>query len=562
MKRAWEAVEREAWEEAEVDARAALAIRIAALGPDGALTANALGALAAALDGQQRYEESEALWSRVVSIRRRSGKSVELGDALDGQAAAREGLGRWEEAAPLRRESIAIGEADADDDTDYVEWRRFALAGNLVQQKHFAEAIALFETALPAIDDGSDERGFDLRAPLLDLAIALDDSGEDEKAIAIYRRIARIEETTLGPVHADLGWTLGSLGAALNDLGQSDEAIAILSRSLSIQTAIDPFSLASERAERLLGSVLLGLRSPDAIGHLRRAWEMRRDRSDATTDQTTLAAEWYSDALLLSGRFAEAEALQRSMLEDTEKAGDLAGAAGWATLLAVTLGRRYNWEQSEAFARHALQLAARSVRDVPRVEANAALIMGKALEQRAMPGVEDNYRRALTLFENLSPGDSRNVASALRTLGEFLAGTGRAKEAELLLARGLGMFERIERGESIDGAWTRLALARAVAANGRAEAASGLFERAVAEWRSGFPADHPFLVEALDSQARFELIERENASKARKLLKDAMGIMVARTRRLSFDEDDQRAAKFYRPTFALAVRAAWELRMD
>ena len=58
--------------------------------------------------------------------------------------------------------------------------------------------------------------------------------GQYDRAIELYERALRIQEATLGEMHADTALTIMSMGAAYGKKGQYDRAIAATERALRI----------------------------------------------------------------------------------------------------------------------------------------------------------------------------------------------------------------------------------------------------------------------------------------------------------------------------------------
>ncbi len=58
--------------------------------------------------------------------------------------------------------------------------------------------------------------------------------GQHDRAIELYERALRIEEATLGEMHAETARTITSMGASYGNKGQHDRAIAATERALRI----------------------------------------------------------------------------------------------------------------------------------------------------------------------------------------------------------------------------------------------------------------------------------------------------------------------------------------
>jgi tetratricopeptide (TPR) repeat protein len=146
----------------EVWARKGLAIRLAAQGPDHVDTAADMAALAAILDGQRRFEESEALHLHAVAVfeRQFGPEHIETGMALANLAALRSAQGRISEATELSMRALAIKRHHLGEFHPSVGWSWNNLAvlertrGNATEaETFFARALAILEPRL-----GSDHR--------------------------------------------------------------------------------------------------------------------------------------------------------------------------------------------------------------------------------------------------------------------------------------------------------------------------------------------------------------------------------------------------------------------
>ena len=58
--------------------------------------------------------------------------------------------------------------------------------------------------------------------------------GQDDRAIELYERALRIQEATLGEMHAQTALTISSMGVSYSNKGQHDRAIAETERALRI----------------------------------------------------------------------------------------------------------------------------------------------------------------------------------------------------------------------------------------------------------------------------------------------------------------------------------------
>ena len=66
------------------------------------------------------------------------------------------------------------------------------------------------------------------------MGVSYSKKGQEDRAIELFERALRIQEATLGEMHADTAGTIASMGTAYSNKGQYDRAIAATERALRI----------------------------------------------------------------------------------------------------------------------------------------------------------------------------------------------------------------------------------------------------------------------------------------------------------------------------------------
>jgi tetratricopeptide (TPR) repeat protein len=238
-----------------------------------------------------------------------------------------------------------------------------------------------------------------------------------------------------------------------------------------------------------------------------------------------------ADLLIKLGRFAEAEALLQTLLEENAAEDeDTAFEIEIRNLLGVCLRLDGRHGEAESAYTRALDLAEKTGRRVPATllhnlaglasargdhataehRARAALArrredgqsgfaiavelcgLGDALAGQArFDEAESAYREALDLYARSEQPDHPEVAYALHNLADTLVEQGRAAEAERAYRQSLARKERCFGGDHLEVAASLNNLAALLFENGRGEEARALGRRAVAIARRTLAPEHP-----------------------------------------------------------------------
>ncbi len=205
-------------DEAEEEARRAIASAEASVGPEHPFTADALMLLAIVSHLREELDDALTLYRRVLAIQEA---------ALDPSSPA------------LATTWLNIGNAESD-------------LGRLpAAERAFRRALEITHASLGADNPAC--------VPILhDLALTLASMGEHEQAIAIWHEALDIGRRHLGPDHPRVADALAALGELLVEKGRSDEARPMLEQALAIRSATldatDPLLVDTARSlERAAG---------------------------------------------------------------------------------------------------------------------------------------------------------------------------------------------------------------------------------------------------------------------------------------------------------------------
>ncbi len=225
--------------EAEDLYRQALAVRMAALGPDHPALAATLARLASVHYVRRRFAKAKEEHQRALAIRIQAlgGDHPEVANSLDSLAKAHAALGAYDEARPLHERALAIREAALRVDHPDVADSLNQLANVLAATGAFDEARPLYERALAIREQTLRSNHPSLANSLNNLGTVLTELGEYERAEQLHRRAVTIKEEFGGKDHPDVANSLDDLAATHRRAGAFDEAVAALNQGLQIREA-------------------------------------------------------------------------------------------------------------------------------------------------------------------------------------------------------------------------------------------------------------------------------------------------------------------------------------
>jgi tetratricopeptide (TPR) repeat protein len=101
----------------------------------------------------------------------------------------------------------------------------------------YDRAIELFERALRIEEATLGEMHAQTALTIMSMGTSYGKKGQYDRAIELYERALRIEEATLGEMHAQTALTIINMGTSYGNKGQYDRAIELYERALRIQEA-------------------------------------------------------------------------------------------------------------------------------------------------------------------------------------------------------------------------------------------------------------------------------------------------------------------------------------
>ena len=320
------AIHVEDYERAESAFRAALDLRLAAVGPDdpsvAMLRAN-LGQFAY-LAGE--YDEALELFEQAVRDQERGlgSEHPALADSLGKLANLLFQLDRPLEANPHLERAVAISLASRGEEHPESVKLSVALGGRLRRRGELREAERLLERTLRLVEEGV---GFDVlktTTPLEELAEVYLDKADPEGAVQLLRRAVEVGARTVGPNHRDVAIARANLSRALVAAGSPHEALGEI--DFALQTLSDgagPESFDVSLALLLRSEVLLALSRPDdAEADLRRCLTIREQLFGSNALQASDALAALVEVQMVQGRLAEA-------IDTADRTLTLAETASW-----------------------------------------------------------------------------------------------------------------------------------------------------------------------------------------------------------------------------------------
>jgi tetratricopeptide (TPR) repeat protein len=112
-----------------------------------------------------------------------------------------------------------------------------AAGSDMLGRGQYDRAIELYERALRIQEATLGVMHASTAATICSMGTSYSNKGQYDRAIELYERALRIEEATLGEMHASTAATICSIGASYGNKGQYDRAIELYERALRIQEA-------------------------------------------------------------------------------------------------------------------------------------------------------------------------------------------------------------------------------------------------------------------------------------------------------------------------------------
>jgi tetratricopeptide (TPR) repeat protein len=366
-----------------------------------------------------RTSNGEEIWSR--SYYRRSAESASiLADMADSMAKALRLEGSGGEGTAVADIGVAgaTGAASASD----------------ADEVQLVKARMDLEDALMQVQE-LDVSESEKIASLESLASLYYDTGRDDEAIVLYKRVLDARMRELGPNHPQVAVSMNNLAAVYVSQHNYDDAEPLLERSLQIRQAT-----LGQRHPRV-GNALSNLASlyhrqgrlEDAEKTYARALTIRERElgllapSDGTADLNDKAA-----AAQLNGQYDMAQKYYQEALDNEfEKAGTTDPKTAIATRnLAVVRGVRGDAPQSISLFEHALSIFTGSLgEEHPEVARTKAALAEQHRRSGRFADARKYHEESLNTFENSYGENHPEVASALGYLVTVFEAQGLKDEA-------------------------------------------------------------------------------------------------------------------------------------
>ncbi len=238
---------------------------------------------AQALDAAGQYRRAERLWREALDRRI---ALLGANDPLIAQAYGRlasnlEDQGRWPEAETLRLKAVALFERQSRDavDTGAMGMAVSGLARNQQQQGRIEEATTTAYRAFSILKEKGDD-SLDAAWGYNGVGSVLMAQEAYQRARIFYRPALEIRRRLLGERDPDTATSYNNLGTVLARLGRIDEALPLLRHALSAREAVDSVGSMTAQSALNLGIALdMNDRSAQATPYLEQARAILRARN-------------------------------------------------------------------------------------------------------------------------------------------------------------------------------------------------------------------------------------------------------------------------------------------
>ncbi|MEO8312322.1 MAG: protein kinase [Caldimonas sp.] len=426
-------------------------------------------------------EQARSLLRAALTMQRRQGgEPAELGLSLLAMAGAMLDQGQEAEALALTREAVQRLEAAYGSDHALTIEARGRLSNKLMIAKQPQEALQQAELAVQAA-----RRAFvvpehpALVAQLSNYAYALNANGRAREAREQWQIIVAADRRIFNPRGPQVSQALLALGHAQTSLGELKDALASFEESLAMLQGLGVHA-GGELAIRhfALGRAALLARQDElALRHLDEAIAIGSQAFGADSARVRDAGYYRAEALLRSGRLAEAQ----SLIDRRVAEGGASGATGLARALRLRgLLDHVRGDAVTALARlRQADALARQTRTVEfRALAQLRAELGRAqLDAEWLVEAEATLLQALDELRELEPTPTPQQAEAWLALGRVRLSQGRTAEALAELERADAFWRGFEPEHALAGE-AAFWLGRARAQAGDKRSASALLARA------------------------------------------------------------------------------------
>ncbi len=214
----------------------ALAIEMAALGPDHPALAATWSGIGAASLNLARWPEAREALERAVVLRERSlgAEHPALANSLNNLGIVLNRLGEYDAARTAHERALAIRERAFDPDHPDIQESLNNIAVLLLEQNRLAEAEPYLVRNIASNEHRLGTEHPNLVGPLDNLGIVLREQGRFAEAEPLHRRALAIAERGFGEESKPAAAARFGLGTALLGLGRTTDAVALLERALPV----------------------------------------------------------------------------------------------------------------------------------------------------------------------------------------------------------------------------------------------------------------------------------------------------------------------------------------
>jgi len=428
----------------------ALAMQKDLLGPEHPDVAFTMQQLSEALQSQNKFTEGETLCRGAIAIQRKvlgndhpalATSLLRLGDILMAQ-------NKHAEADAAVRESLAIRRKGLGEYNIHVAWCLKRLAESLVAQQKLPEAEQIYRESLPvwAKCRGLDAGGYYQEA-VAGLLAALKSEGKFSEIEPVLNQTLAQERAALGETNVMIAVTLAELGDLLTAQNKTNEAASHYREALDIASNASAEATNAQRLNELACALLEAEKPTSWDGAV--AVEIGKKAVAATDRKDPNILDTLAAAYSLTGQFTnavrveqEAVALSKTQSERTIYAGYLKlyqsnspyrdhGGLATRTLALLVKGK---FVEAESLARECLAIREKAIPDDWLTFNARSLLGGSLLGQRkyqaAEPLLLSGYE-GLKQREDKIPAGVRltRLKQSLQRLAQLDEETGRPEQA-------------------------------------------------------------------------------------------------------------------------------------
>ena len=449
--------------------------------------ATLLGTMGSVYESLGLYDRSAELLAEAVRVRREAQGPAhpDTARALSAFGASLVGKGDYAQAESVLRQALAAqepGEAAAGDRAQTLHY----LGATRYASGDYDEAARRFGEALAGRREAFGPRDERVATTLNNLANVLYEKGEYARAEPLYREALGIFRERLGDSHPRVALALHNLAGVLAAEGDYDGAESLHREAVELRMRVlGPDHPVLAGSEVSLALTLMG--KGDFAGAeplLRHALEVQGKRlgaghTDAAFTRTALGQVRY-----VRGDYDEAESLYREALAAQRELGAHPDASETLTGLGVVLDQRGDTRGSLACLREALEERRRQFGDRHIYVSLTLLALGATLRHAGdLAAAEAAYREAVGIDRALG-GEHPNLVESLAGLAATLLAQGRAAEGEAPAREAAALAGRRYRPGDFRRAIAESVLGEYLLATGRAGEAEPLLAGAYGSLRA------------------------------------------------------------------------------